>query len=255
MANNDNPWVDSPDEKEATSSTGGARQELVYFKAAQGKNVIRVVGAYKWYNEYWLPKVKRTVVAGPLKDCPIYNNPLKQKMCDEAKALRDAGKEEEAKALYRKAFAAYNPRIKYVINIIDRKDGTIKLWKFSRTLKEKITNIAEENGDPNNYDLVLIRKGTTKEDTEYDVLASTRSTALTEQEKQLKTYNLAQIFKPTPLAKVQSYLDGKIPDKGTTKPVEPTEPANAVPGFGADNSGLTDDELAELGDLGDLFDK
>jgi hypothetical protein len=186
-------------------------------------------------------------VAGPLKDCPIYNHPNKQKMCDEAKALRDVGKEEEAKALYRKAFEAYNPRIRYVVNIIDRKDGTVKLWKFSRTLKEKIMNIADQCGDPNNYDLILIRKGTGK-DTEYDVIQSNQSTPLTEQERQLKTFNLAQIFKPTSLEKVKSYLDGKIPEKA----IRPAEVEDSTLDNQPGNLGLTVDELSELENLGDI---
>jgi hypothetical protein len=52
------------------------------------------------------------------------------------------------------------------------------------------------------------------------------------------------------LEKVQSYLDGKIPEKTVTRAEEAATP---VVGSAVDSSGLTDEELSELGDLGDLF--
>lgn len=245
-----NPWADDPDEQEAAVDTdGGGKSEIVYFKPQEGENIIRIVGRYKWFNEYWLGKVNRTVIAGPLKDCPIYNHPDKQKNLDKARALREAGKEEEAKALFRKTFATFDPRVRYVVNIIDRADGKVKIWKFSRSLKEEIMAISAKYGDPTKYDLILSRKGK-KLETKYTIIPARENTELTESEKSLKTFNLDKIFKTTQLTTVQSYLRGEVPAKRSSKDqTVSTEVAEEQ----QVSSELTEEELQELGEAGDSF--
>ena len=151
---NPNPWVDSPEEAEALSGKeGSGGTQIINLKLPEGDTRVRIRGHYKFYNEHWFNKVKRTAVC-PGKDCPVCNHPERQKYLDQANALRKAGKEEEAKDLFRKTFATYDPRVRYAVNVLDRHDGKIKIWRFSRTIKEGIMKFAEINGDPNGYDIV-----------------------------------------------------------------------------------------------------
>ena len=207
-----NPWSDSPEELDKVTKSGGGGSEIVRLKLPEGDTRVRIRGHYVHFEEHWFNKIKRTAIC-PGKDCPVCNHPDKQKYLDMARALREAGKEEEAKELFRKTFAAYQPRLKYVINVLDRFDGKIKIWQFSRTLKQDIEKFAEINGDPNGYDIVISRKGLTKDDTEYRITPTMQVAPLSAEEQALKLFNLAIIYKPSSVDKINSYLAGKIPVK------------------------------------------
>ena len=242
-----NPWADTPEEQEVVSSnTSGEKRDIVHFKPKQGTNTIRIIGTYKVFREYWLPNVSRTVIAGPLKDCPIYNHPKKAELFDKASKLRESGKEQEAKDLFRKAYSLYEPRARYAVNILDREDGQIKIWKFSRTVKESIAAIADKYGDPNEYDLILSRKGTGT-NTEYTIIPERDSTPLTDEERALKTFNLTAICKPTPLYKVKAYLAGNANPQSESKSSE----SNDTQSDENTDAGLSEEELNELENLDD----
>jgi hypothetical protein len=186
----------------------------------------------------------------PGKGCPICEHPDKQVFFDKARALRDAGKEEEAKALFRKVYSTYDSRPCYAVNVIDRTDGQIKIWKFSRTVKEMIAAVASEYGDPNNYDITLNRKGV-KTDTEYTVIADRENTPLTDEEKQLKVFNLAMIYKATSIDKVNAYLRGELPkrvESGNETP-KPQVPETLIADLGDLNLGSDLDDLDNLDTL------
>jgi len=256
-------WDDTPEEKEVIEEAKSKRgPKIEYFKPQEGENTIRIVGSYKWYRQYWLNKVKRTVVAGPLEKCPIYNHPKKEELLQQARTLREAGKEQEAKDLFRRTFSVYNPRLTYVVNVIDRSDGKIKLWKFSRTQKENIQAISEKYGDPNQYDLIITKRktGPEKRDVEYTIIPDRENKLLTEAEKQLQTYNLTNIFKPTSLERVQAYLEGRIPTKASSGEDDnedaPSQSRNAAGEATTKftdpaTDSISDEELEDLNNLGD----
>lgn len=211
MSSEGNPWSDSPEELDAIAKVGPeGRQSIVRLKVPEGDTRVRIRGHYFHFFEHWFNKIKRTANC-PGKDCPVCHHPDKQKYLDQARALREAGKEKEAVELFRKTFATYDPRLKYAINVLDRKDNQIKIWQFSRTIKEDIEKFAEINGDPNGYDVVISRKGLTKEDTKYRVTPTMQVVPLTPEEQALKLFALASIFKPTAVDKINSYLAGIIP--------------------------------------------
>lgn len=219
MTNTTNPWSDSPEELDAVTKGGTeGRQEIVRLKVPEGDTRVRIRGHYYHFYEHWFNKIKRTANC-PGKDCPVCHHPDKQKYLDQARALREAGKEEEAKDLFRKTFSTYDPRLKYAINVIDRTDGKVKIWQFSRTIKEDIMKFAQLNGDPNGYDIVITRKGLTRDDTEYRVSPVIASVApLTKEEQALKLFALASIFKATPVDKINSYLAGRVPPPRAATP-------------------------------------
>lgn len=221
-----NPWADSPEEREAVV-TKSDRVDLVNLKLEEGENTIRIVGKYTFFYEHWFNKVKRSAVC-PGKDCPVCKHPDRQKFLDQASALRKAGQEKEAKELFRKTFRTYDPRVMYAVNVIDRRDGKMKVWKFSRTVKEDIMKIADKYGDPNGYDLTINRRGKGR-DTEYTLIPARENTPLTEAERQLKVVSLGTVYKATSLEKINSYLQGVVPTKQqrsapATQTVESEEP-------------------------------
>ncbi|TDI96942.1 MAG: hypothetical protein E2O29_01535 [Deltaproteobacteria bacterium] len=241
-----NPWADSPEEKEMTTKTGG-NNKLTRLVLEEGENTVRIVGAYKIFNEHWFNKVKRAAVC-PGKDCPMCNHPDKTKLFEEGKALRDKGgteNEKQAKSVFRKAYG-YEANVRYVVNVIDRKDGGMKVWLFSRTLKETIMKIAEKYGDPTQYDLVVNRTGK-KLETKYTVIPERESTPLTEADKKLKTFSLNTIFKPSTVEKVRMLMNGQVPQRETTES-KTKESVGVVATEAPVTEGL-DDALDGLGDI------
>ncbi len=155
-----NAWAETPEEKEMIAdSESGTRSEIKHMKFVVGRNVIRTVGNYFPFREIWFNKVKRTAISNG-KNCPTENDPRVVKLRNEASALSDKlGKEDKSvKAAWKKAFE-WKPRLRYAANVIDRADGQVKIWKFSKTMKDQIVAIIEEHGDPNGYDLVVTRTG------------------------------------------------------------------------------------------------
>lgn len=253
MSEEVNPWADSPEEKEMTIKSTEIGK-IVRLKLEQGETVVRIVGAYKVFKEHWFQSVKRTAVC-PGKDCPMCSHPDKAKLFEQAKAIKEKGGEEnkkKANVVFKKAYA-FDPKVKYVVNVIDKSSDmpAMKVWLFSRTIKETIMKFAERYGDPTGYDLIINRTGT-KLETKYTVIAERESVPLTASEKGLKTFNLHNIFKPAPVERVLSFMKGIVPEKTASKTPESKEPVSvpedAVEDQSIDN-GL-DDALDKLGDIG-----
>lgn len=245
-----NAWSDDPEEKEMlVDSESGGGSQIKHMKFPEGRNVIRIVGRYYPFLETWFNSVQRTAIFSG-KSSFVENDPRVVKLREEAKALSDElGKEDKrVKAAWKKAFQ-FKPRLKYAINVIDRADGQIKIWKFSRTMKEQIMAIIEEHGDPNDYDLIITRTGTKKEDTKYVVAPARDREPLAEEEKQLKPFILSKIFKPTDPDTVKAYMDGKKPERKSEVPADVTADTEVVekPELPA---GL-EDEAGDM-DLGDI---
>jgi len=248
QAKKPNPWADTPEEKEA-SANGGGFSRVENLKMQQGENVLRIVGTYKMFEQYWLPNVKRTVVAGPRKNCPIFNNPDRLKFMEEGRKLKDEGKDEAARAAFRKGYS-FEPKVVYAVNVVDKADGTMKVWKFSRNMKEEIMSIVSQFGDPTEYDLVVTRTGT-KLKTKYKVTPVRERSPLTEEEKKLRVHNLNKLFQPTAIEKVQSYLRGVIPEKKSGKAVA-TNQEEAVSSSGGAVEDIEPPSPEELDDLGNF---
>lgn len=248
MTDAPNPWTDSPEEVEATAKAGNTNNEIVHFKAQEGQNSVRVVGAYKFYHEHWFAKVQRTAVCPGEKECPVCSHSDKEKFLKHARTLREQKQEKEAKELFRKVFNAYNPRPTYAINVIDRADGKVKIWKFSRTIKKQIEEIAKKYGDPSNYDLVITKTGKGKE-TRYTVFPDRENRPLTEEEKKLKVFALATIFKASSLDRINALLRGELPQRRQT-------PATATPSAGVQAATTTEEDAPnptmQQADLGKL---
>jgi hypothetical protein len=175
-------WKDGNDEKGIFDVMKIKRLQM-----KEGDYAIRVLSAPKMFRFHWVDEVNRSINCGP--DCEL-------------------------------CLQGEKGQIRYVVNVIDRSDGSVKLWEFGRRVKTSIMNIADKYGDPTGYDLSVIRKGMKAEDTVYTVIPAREEKSLTDDEKKLVTYDLEKIYAITPKHVVDSYLKGIVPDKRSSEKAE-----------------------------------
>jgi len=167
-------WKDEGSEKEVF---GGGHDEIKRLSMVEKTYTIRIVGNYKFFRQHWITKVNRSVICDGV-NCPICT-------------------------------AGSKGGLRYVVNILDRADGTLKLYEFGRRVKKAIEAIADLYGDPTKYDLIITRKGMKMEDTTYTVIPAREETPLTEAEVALPKYDLEKLYVITPKEKVEAFLRGE----------------------------------------------
>jgi hypothetical protein len=182
-------WGDN--EQEQKIFDGAGQSDIVRLSMKEAKYTIRVLGTYKLFRTHWVNAVNRSVNCDGL-NCPI---------CQ----------------------AGERGQLKYVVNIIDKADGKVKLWEFGRRVKVAIQNIADNYGDPIGYDLIVIRKGMGADDTVYTVLPARDPKPLTTEETALPKYDLDKLYANTPAEKVAAYLKGEIPARVDNTPAAAKE--------------------------------
>jgi len=178
----DHSWKDKSGEKEMFS--GG---KIVRFQMKEGEYSIRILSAPKMFRFHWVDEVNRSINCGP--ECDL-------------------------------CASGTRGQIRYGVNIIDRADKSVKIWEFGRRVKTTIMNIADKYGDPTNYDLTVMRKGTGAQDTVYTVIPAREEVALTDAEKKLQKYDLEKLYAVTPPDVVESYLKGIVPQKQSNDKAE-----------------------------------
>jgi len=171
-------WKDSEMEQEIFNGSGG---DIVRLSMKEGKYTVRVLGAPKLFRTHWIDSVNRSI------NCDGINCPLCQ--------------------------SGTRGSLRYVVNIIDKADGKVKIWEFGRRVKVAIQNVAEDYGDPTGYDLIVRRTGMDADNTVYTVTPAREAVVLTEAEKSLPKYDLEKLYGITAPEKVQSYLSGVIPQR------------------------------------------
>ena len=181
MTNVNNGW-DNVGVEENGGNGGGEREKLDFLTLAEGDTVIRVMDdAPHKYNEWWAVKGDGGGANG--KGCRIpyhgkedllekANNAFMAKKFKEAddKGLKDKARKDFLRD-YGYAKTPYGKlKTKYVIHVIDRTDGTLKLLDGTGGIFEDIKKIAKRKGNPKEYDLVITREGLGFQDTKYTVI-------------------------------------------------------------------------------------
>jgi hypothetical protein len=95
------------------------------------------------------------------------------------------------------------PQFAYVCNVIDRKDGTVKLLDLKTTIYKQLVDYATnpDYGSPadpdNGYDITIKKEktGPQPQNVKYTVMPSRNTIPLTATEKDLEQFNLESIFK------------------------------------------------------------
>jgi len=176
-------FEDTPEEKAA-----GNFSSVEFMTIEVGDNLIRLIGSYIFRNMHYVQtgKLKHIICAGD--NCPL---------CEHE-----------------------TPKMKYFINILDRKDGKIKVYNFPPTIKKKFQNLFNKFGDLSQYDVVITRTGKDFTNTKYEVLPAMNSVKLTDTEiENIKNniINLNEVFKiPTP-EEVNNMVSGEPIESDSNK--------------------------------------
>ena len=156
-----------------------------WFKPEQGDNRVRIVSDFIDYGNHFDSVAKKSVICTGSKTCPICLAAIK------------AGTYQDNK-----------PKVQFLGYVIDRKDNKIKLYRMSWSVYNALNELSINadyafDGIPP-YDITINRKGTTKNDTEYKVIAARQNTPLTEDE----------MSKIADLKPIQSVLEDMIIKQG-----------------------------------------
>lgn len=156
-----------------------------WFKPEQGDNRVRVVSEFVDYGNHFDSVAKKSVICTGSQTCPICLEAIKSGTYQDNK-----------------------PKVQFLGYVIDRKDNKIKLYRMSWSVFNALNELSMNadyafDGIPP-YDITINRKGTTKNDTEYKVIAARQNTPLTEEE----------MSKITDLKPIQSVLEDMIIKQG-----------------------------------------
>ncbi|AVO23039.1 hypothetical protein [Bacillus phage Anath] len=183
MTNVNNGWDSvGVEENKGGGSTERKKREIDFLALPEGDTVIRVLdSAPHKYNEWWAVKGDGGGANGKGSRIPYHGeNDLLEKANKEfmakkfkeadSKGLKDKARKDFLRD-YGYAKAPYGKlKTKYVIHVIDRADGTIKLLDGTGGIFEDIKKIAKRKGNPQEYDLVITREGLDFQNTEYTVI-------------------------------------------------------------------------------------
>lgn len=102
----------------------------------------------------------------------------------------------------------YSSSKKHMINVLDRKDGKVKILNAGETVFEQLKNIMMSMGDLKSFDVKISRTGTGK-GTKYSVLPTYPPTPLTDAEKALPKFDLTTVKKPLTEEQIVELMNGK----------------------------------------------
>ena len=173
MENQETVWEDTPEEQEHFQHQN--QEEIKRMDVTEGDHRIALMSNPYFYKRHWLKQQKRSIKC-PGEGCPI---------C----AVEEF------------------PTGRYAVNVYNYKDAQVEILEIGRKVKQDIANAIRLWGnDISEFDLVLTRIGKTLENTKYTTSQIPRQEKLP---KDLVTYDLTKIYKPTPIDKIIEILEGK----------------------------------------------
>jgi hypothetical protein len=99
-----------------------------------------------------------------------------------------------------------------IVNVLDRRDGKVKIWEFSEEKKGQIhATSVEWEKHPTQFDIAVTRKGE-KLDTRYSVTITPNMKPLSEGELTLAKVDLDEYYKINP-ERLNALLKGQVPPK------------------------------------------
>ena len=105
------------------------------------------------------------------------------------------------------------PRQKWIVKVIDRKDGLVKILESGTMIFSQLASFVEnvEYGDPTNYDITVTRIGERLE-TKYTLVPSRSNTELTEEEVEMvkvDKFDLELYTTPRPIKEIEALAKGE----------------------------------------------
>jgi hypothetical protein len=188
-------------------NNGGSRQEekkLDFLSLPEGDTKIRVLDAVPYaYKEWWAPRGnggKGTSIPykGEADLLEAENNAFMKKIFEEAdkRGLKDKARKDFLRDHGYKKMPWGKVKQKYVIHVLDRATGEVKLLDKGNGVFKELKKFAlnPEYGDLRNYDVTITRKGSGL-NTEYTVTPARQNTPLTEAELKLYEENKVDLAK------------------------------------------------------------
>lgn len=180
--------------------SGGDRTEIVRIKLDKDTTKVRVIGNV-------LPRYVRWVTTNEGKKHPLECLSF-DRNTEEFTNARDPFKE-ISEDIYNE-----KPQFSYVVNVIDRADGKLKLMDLKTTVFKQIVDYARDPdyGSPshpeNGYDITIKREktGPLPQNVKYSVMPGRNSTPLTDNERSMEPFNLDSIFKRSSYEEQKEWL-------------------------------------------------
>lgn len=206
MVNNDvvKGWSVVDDEEKETNGNNNKENKLDYLKLKEGDTRIRILDVAPFpFKEWWAPK------GNGGKGCSIpykgEDDLLEKENKEFMKRIYEEADKRGLKGEARKKFVRKNGfeklpwgkvKQKYVIHVLDRETGEVKLLEKGNGLFKEIKKYAmnPEYGDPRQYDITITRTGSGL-NTEYTVTPARQNTPLTEEEIRLYEENKVDLAK------------------------------------------------------------
>lgn len=203
---NQNGWDTVGNETQGNNGGRSPEDKLDFLATPEGETEIRVLDAAPYYYQEWwavqgnggegtsipykgkddlLEKANREFMQGVFKQA-------------DEKGLKDAARKKFLKDNGYDKQPYGKLKNKYIIHVLDRATGEVKLLDKGKGIFEKLKGFAmhKYHGDLREYDVTIVRKGTGWMDTEYDVMACPTKVPLTEAELALyeaKKVDLAEL--------------------------------------------------------------
>ena len=176
-------------------SGGSDANKVNYVKLDVGTNQLRIIGDEPYSRwTHWIPQAndgKGFGVDCIGKDCPI---------C----VILASDKKNKIKS-------KYSSRKTHAINVLTKKPGTtpeVAILDAGNKIFNGLLVLMEQMGDLKNYDVKIIKSGTTVTDTDYNVLPTFPPVMLTDTEKAMSQFTLEQIKKIFTKEQIELLISG-----------------------------------------------
>jgi hypothetical protein len=203
-------WQDV--KNQGTNSNGGASTGVKYLRLEVGSTTIRVAEEEPYSRwTHWIPEAnegKGMVVDCIGKDCPV---------CAKIAADKKA-----------KIKSKYSSRKLHSLNVIHKKaDGTKEMVVLEQGNKvfNGLLVLLEQMGDLRNYDVKIVKTGTTFSDTDYNVLPTFPPVPMTAEEQAMTKFTKEQIEKKFTKEQISMLMAGAKIDAVLGRNTDGTEAA------------------------------
>lgn len=170
-------------EAEALDKMGGGD----FVKLTPGRNVLRVLPPRLGQKSCFVVTQQHTIELPGMKKAIFFNCPRKMGnkpcfSCQRADQLKATGDPRDFDSAY-----SYMPKLTVYANVIDRRNPEAgpRVLRMGKTIYDALVDLRNDTdaggdfSDPiNGFDIVITRKGTTKNDTEYKVTPARESSQL-----------------------------------------------------------------------------
>jgi len=184
-----------------------------FYKIKQGRNIVRFIPAQpgkKWYVSFWRHFINKPDGTSMSFACPARNASQPCPVCEHANRLQNSGSKADSQLA-----GNFWPGKTYLANVIDREDPDAgpKIIRMGKKIMDQLNSLRKNEdmgGDFSHplqgFDVNIERTGTTKNDTEYKVQGSRKTSPLGPDEDTMQTW-IDTVHELEPFAEIKSFAD------------------------------------------------